>query len=324
MLIRASAGGHLGKMEAISLRNVVKRFEDVVAVDHISFDVEEGELFGLLGPNGAGKTTTIRMICGLLKPTSGIVRVFGFLQPRDRMKVSRRIGYMPQHFSLYEDLTVYENMLFYASLYGVPYSMRRRRIELLLDRFLLSEFKDKLAGQLSGGTKRRLALATALVHNPSLLILDEPTSGIDPHLRYLFWKFFEELRDEGTTLLVTTHYMDEAEFCERLALMRNGRLVALGTPREIKRKALKGELLKVTVKGLRNPDLLGRLRHVRDFRFLGVNGDEITIALLVGDAEKDLIPVLKQLEALGLKVLSISPIYVSLEDAFLSLTGGLD
>jgi len=312
-------------MEAISLRNVTKRFEDVVAVNGVSFDVEEGELFGLLGPNGAGKTTTIRMICGLLKPTSGIVRVFGFLQPRDRMKVSRRIGYVPQHFSLYEDLTVYENMLFYASLYGVPYSLRRRRIEALLDRFLLSEFRDKLAGQLSGGTKRRLALATALVHSPSLLVLDEPTSGIDPHLRYLFWKFFEELRDEGTTLLITTHYMDEAEFCERLALMRNGRLVALGTPREIKRRALRGELLKVTLRGPGDiGSILRRLRYVKALRPLERNGDEITVALLVEDAEKDLIPVLRQLEALGLEVISISPIYVSLEDAFLSLTGGLD
>ena len=312
-------------MEAISLRNVTKRFEDVVAVNGVSFDVEEGELFGLLGPNGAGKTTTIRMICGLLKPTSGIVRVFGFLQPRDRMKVSRRIGYVPQHFSLYEDLTVYENMLFYASLYGVPYSLRRRRIEALLDRFLLSEFRDKLAGQLSGGTKRRLALATALVHSPSLLVLDEPTSGIDPHLRYLFWKFFEELRDEGTTLLITTHYMDEAEFCERLALMRNGRLVALGTPREIKRRALRGELLKVTLRGPGDiGPILRRLRYVKALRPLERNGDEITVALLVEDAEKDLIPVLRQLEALGLEVISISPIYVSLEDAFLSLTGGLD
>jgi len=307
------------------LRNVTKRFEDVVAVNNISFEVEEGELFGLLGPNGAGKTTTIRMICGLLEPTSGTIRIFGFLQPRDRMKVSRFIGYMPQHFSLYEDLTVYENILFYASLYRVPYSVRRRRIEELLDRFLLTEFRDKLAGQLSGGTKRRLALATALVHNPPLVILDEPTSGVDPHLRYLFWKFFEELRDEGTTLLITTHYMDEAEFCERLAVMRLGRIIAMGTPREIKKMALRGELLKVTVKSLGFPEeaLLG-LRNVRAFRLLERNGDQLTLALLVDDAEKDLVPVLKELEKRGIQVISISPIYVSLEDAFLSLTGGLD
>ena len=312
-------------MKPIVLRNVTKRFEDVVAVNNISFEVEEGELFGLLGPNGAGKTTTIRMICGLLEPTSGTIRIFGFLQPRDRMKVSRFIGYMPQHFSLYEDLTVYENILFYASLYRVPYSVRRRRIEELLDRFLLTEFRDKLAGQLSGGTKRRLALATALVHNPPLVILDEPTSGVDPHLRYLFWKFFEELRDEGTTLLITTHYMDEAEFCERLAVMRLGRIIAMGTPREIKKMALRGELLKVTVKSLGFPEraLLG-LRNVKAFRLLERNGDQLTLALLVDDAEKDLVPVLKELEKRGIQVISISPIYVSLEDAFLSLTGGLD
>ncbi|RLI09587.1 ABC transporter ATP-binding protein, partial [Candidatus Bathyarchaeota archaeon] len=301
-------------MKPIVLKNVTKRFADVVAVNDVSFEVEEGELFGLLGPNGAGKTTTIRMICGLLRPTAGIVRVFGYLQPRDRIKVSRFIGYMPQHFSLYEDLTVYENMEFYASLYRVPYSLRRRRIEELLDRFLLSEFRDKLAGELSGGTKRRLALATALVHNPPLVILDEPTSGIDPHLRYLFWKFFEELRDEGTTLLITTHYMDEAEFCERLAVMRLGRLIAMGTPREIKKMALKGELLKVRFKSPVSPErfLLG-MKRVKDFRVLERNGDELTLALLVEDAEEDLVPVLRELEMRGLKVLAISPIYVSLE-----------
>ena len=143
-------------MKAIALRNVTKKFEEVVAVDSVSFEVEIGELFGLLGPNAAGKTTTIRMICGLLEPTSGVVRVFNFLQPRDRMIVSKLIGYVPQHFSLYEDLTVYENMLFYSSVYGVPYSIRRRRIEFLLKRFLLEEFKDRLAGHLSGGTKLSL------------------------------------------------------------------------------------------------------------------------------------------------------------------------
>ena len=312
-------------MRAIALRNVTKKFEDVVAVDDISFDVETGELFGLLGPNAAGKTTTIRMICGLLEPTSGLVKVFNFIQPRDRMLVSKLIGYVPQHFGLYEDLTVYENMVFYSSVYGVPYSVRRGRIERLLDRFLLTEFRDKLAGQLSGGTKRRLAIATALVHNPALLILDEPTAGIDPHLRYLFWRFFEELRDEGVTLLVTTHYMDEAEFCERLALMRTGRIIAQGTPREIKRQALKGELVEVVVKTSRVPvDAVSGLECIKDFRLVERGGGKATFVFLVEDAERDLIKVLKGLELKGVKVLSISPIYVSLEDAFLSLTGGLE
>jgi len=312
-------------MRAIALRNVTKKFEDVVAVDDISFDVETGELFGLLGPNAAGKTTTIRMICGLLEPTSGLVKVFNFIQPRDRMLVSKLIGYVPQHFGLYEDLTVYENMVFYSSVYGVPYSVRRGRIERLLDRFLLTEFRDKLAGQLSGGTKRRLAIATALVHNPALLILDEPTAGIDPHLRYLFWRFFKELRDEGVTLLVTTHYMDEAEFCERLALMRTGRIIAQGTPREIKRQALKGELVEVVVKTSRVPvDAVSGLECIKDFRLVERGGGKATFVFLVEDAERDLIKVLKGLELKGVKVLSISPIYVSLEDAFLSLTGGLE
>ena len=319
-----AGGGEMSQVKAITLRNVTKRFRDVVAVDNVSFEVEQGELFGLLGPNAAGKTTTIRMICGLLAPTSGTVMVYRYVQPRDRMLASRLIGYMPQHFSLYEDLTVYENMLFYSAVYGVPYSVRRRRIEALLERFLLAEFKDKLAGELSGGTKRRLALATALVHNPSLVILDEPTAGIDPHLRYLFWRFFEELRDEGVTLLVTTHYMDEAEFCERLALMRSGHVIALGTPREIKRQALRGELIEVTVRTSSSP--IGALRSlpcVRDLRLLGRNGSEATYVLLVEDAERDLLQVLRGLEARGVEVLAISPIHVSLEDAFLSLTGGL-
>lgn len=317
-------GAAVSEVKAIRLRNVTKRFRDVVAVNNISFEVEQGELFGLLGPNAAGKTTTIRMICGLLAPTSGTVMVYRYVQPRDRMIVSRLIGYVPQHFSLYEDLTVYENMLFYSAVYGVPYSVRHRRIETLLDRFLLTEFRDKLAGELSGGTKRRLALATALVHNPSLVILDEPTAGIDPHLRYLFWRFFEELRDEGVTLLVTTHYMDEAEFCERLALMRSGRIIALGTPREIKRQALRGELIEVTIRTSTMPiGLFRSIPCVRDFRLLEKNGHEATYVLLVEDAERDLLQVLKGLEAHGVKVLAISPIHISLEDAFLSLTGGL-
>ncbi len=312
-------------MKAVALRNVTKKFGEVVAVDNISFDVEPGELFGLLGPNAAGKTTTIRMICGLLEPTSGLVRVFNFIQPRDRMLVSRLIGYVPQHFSLYEDLTVYENLMFYASVYGVPYSVRRRRIEKLLDRFLLTEFRDRLAGHLSGGTKRRLAIATALVHNPALVILDEPTAGIDPHLRFLFWRFFEELRDEGVTLIVTTHYMDEAEFCERLVLMRSGHVVAQGTPREIKKQALNGELIEVVVKTSRVPtDAVASLECVKDFRLVERGGGKATFVLLVDDAQEDLVKVMQGLQARGVKVLSISPIYVSLEDAFLALTGGLE
>jgi len=312
-------------MRAIVLRNVTKKFADVVAVDNLSLDVETGELYGLLGPNAAGKTTTIRMICGLLEPTKGIIRVFNFFQPRDRPLVSKLIGYMPQHFSLYEDLTVYENLMFYASVYGVPYSVRRRRVEALLERFLLTEFRDKLAGQLSGGTKRRLALATALIHNPALVILDEPTAGIDPHLRFLFWRFFEELRDEGVTILVTTHYMDEAEFCERLTLMRAGKIVAQGTPREIKRQALNGELIEVVIRTSRLPMReISELEAVRDFRLVERSGRKATFVLLVDDAEERLIEILKGLEARGVKVLSINPIYVSLEDAFLSLTGGWD
>jgi len=311
-------------LKAIVLENVTKRFKDVVAVNNVSFEVEQGELFGLLGPNAAGKTTTIRMICGLLEPTSGTVEVFGYRQPRDRVQASKLIGYVPQHFSLYEDLTVYENMMFFASVYGVPYSVRRERIERLLDQFLLTEFRDRLAGQLSGGTKRRLALATALVHDPALVILDEPTSGIDPHLRFLFWRFFEELRDQGVTLLVTTHYMDEAEFCERLALMRAGRIIAQGAPRDIKRQALRGELIEVVVKTSRLPvEAIASLECVKDFRLMERGEGQATFVLLVDDAQRDLLRVLRGLERRGVEVLSIMPIYVSLEDAFLSLTGGL-
>jgi len=203
--------------------------------------------------------------------------------------------------------------------------VRRRRIEKLLDRFLLTEFRDRLTGHLSGGTKRRLAIATALVHNPALVILDEPTAGIDPHLRFLFWRFFEELRDEGVTLIVTTHYMDEAEFCERLALMRSGRVIAQGTPREIKKQALNGELIEVVVKTSRVPtDAVASLECVKDFRLIERGGGKATFVLLVNDAQEDLVKVMRGLEARGVKILSISPIYVSLEDAFLALTGGLE
>jgi ABC-2 type transport system ATP-binding protein len=229
-----SAGGEAGQDEVIiELEHLGRRFGELVAVDDVSFQVRRGEIFGVLGPNGAGKSTTMRMLCGLLDPSSGKARVIGFDVARQPEEVKARIGYMTQRFSLYEDLTVEENLRFYAGLYGVARKLRRQRIATLIESTGLGERKTQLAGTLSGGWKQRLALACATIHEPPLIFLDEPTAGVDPVSRRQFWDEIHRLADEGTTILVTTHYMDEAERCHRLAFIFRGRLLDIGSPQEI-------------------------------------------------------------------------------------------
>ncbi|HET7132279.1 MAG TPA: ABC transporter ATP-binding protein, partial [Gammaproteobacteria bacterium] len=214
-------------------RGLTKRFGSLVAVDAIDLSVRRGEVYGFLGPNGSGKSTTIRMLCGLLKPTAGDIDVLGCAIPRDAEKLKRRIGYMTQRFSLYEDLTVAENLGFLAAVHDLPRAKARTRIDELLARYHLADQRKQLAGTLSGGQKQRLALAGTVLHKPDLLFLDEPTSAVDPQSRRDFWDSLFELADQGTTLLVSTHYMDEAERCTRLAILDHGRIVADGTPREL-------------------------------------------------------------------------------------------
>jgi ABC-2 type transport system ATP-binding protein len=217
----------------IRCRGLSKRFGTLTAVDQLDLEVHRAEVFGFLGPNGSGKSTTIRMLCGLLLPSAGEIEVLGCQIPRDAEALKRRIGYMTQRFSLYEDLSVLENLQFLATVQGLDKAAARPRIEQLLERYWLADFRRQMAGTLSGGQRQRLALAGAVLHQPDLLLLDEPTSAVDPQSRREFWDSLFELAEAGTTLLVSTHYMDEAERCTRLGILDAGRLVADGSPREL-------------------------------------------------------------------------------------------
>ena len=221
-------------MISVQIENLVKTFGAFVAVDHVTLQVEKGEIFGFLGPNGAGKSTTIRMLCGLLTPTSGRASVNGFDVAAQPEQIRRSIGYMSQKFSLYDDLTVEENIDFFTGIYGVPRERRAERKDYVLRMAGIAERRRALTATLSGGWKQRLALGCAILHNPPVLFLDEPTSGVDPIARGDFWTLIREMSDEGHTIFVSTHYMDEAEYCHRLALMYRGKVIALGSPAELK------------------------------------------------------------------------------------------
>ncbi len=218
---------------AIVARGLTRRFGDLVAVDHVDLTVARAQVYGFLGPNGSGKSTTIRMLCGLLLPTEGDIDVLDCKIPQQAEALKRRIGYMTQKFSLYDDLTVYENLDFVAAVHELSRTDARKRIDELLTTYWLTQQRDQLAGTMSGGQKQRLALAASVLHKPELLLLDEPTSAVDPQSRREFWDSLFALADQGTTILVSTHYMDEAERCHRLAILDHGRLVADGSPRDL-------------------------------------------------------------------------------------------
>lgn len=224
-----------GEDVAVRTSALRKAFGPLVAVHGLDLEIHRGEVFGLLGPNGSGKTTTIRMLCGLLEPTEGQATVVGVDVARDPEGVRRRIGYMSQKYGLYDDLTVVENMRFYGSMYGLRGTQRDARVQQLLDDLGLRPRANQMAGTLSGGWKQRLALACATAHQPDMLFLDEPTAGVDPASRRMFWEWIYELAEAGTTILVTTHYMDEAERCQRLGFLSRGHLIALGTVAEVTR-----------------------------------------------------------------------------------------
>lgn len=218
---------------AIRAHGLTRRFGTLVAVDHIDLSIPRGQVYGFLGPNGSGKSTTLRMLCGLLTPSAGDVEVLGLRIPAEAEALKRRIGYMTQKFSLYDDLTVLENLQFLAAIHDLPRARAAPRLQEVIDRYDLGEIRKQLAGTLSGGQRQRLALAGSVLHEPELLLLDEPTSAVDPESRRNFWASLFELADAGTTLLVSTHYMDEAERCHRLAILESGRLVADGTPQSL-------------------------------------------------------------------------------------------
>ncbi|MGH9380098.1 MAG: ABC transporter ATP-binding protein [Thermoanaerobaculia bacterium] len=218
---------------AVEAKGLTRRFGALTAVDHVDLSVEQGTIYGFLGPNGSGKTTTVRMLCGLLTPSEGTARVLGHEVPAEAEALRRRVGYMTQHFSLYADLTARENLLFLAEIYGLDRAAQRRRVDELLAAYDLADRAHQRAGTQSGGERQRLALAGALIHDPELVFLDEPTSAVDPENRRDFWAALFELTDRGVTVLVSTHYMDEAERCHGLAILDRGRLVASGAPREL-------------------------------------------------------------------------------------------
>jgi ABC-2 type transport system ATP-binding protein len=222
---------------SVTIRKLTRRFGDFVAVDHVTLDVAKGEIFGFLGPNGAGKSTTIRILCGLLAPTSGSATVAGFEVGPQSEEIKRNIGYMSQRFSLYDDLTVEENIDFFAGIYGVPLEQRAQRKAYALEMAGLEGRRGDMTALLAGGWKQRLALGCAILHQPPVLFLDEPTSGVDPVARRRFWDLIYDLSAAGHTVFVTTHYMEEAEYCHRLALMYRGKVIALGTPAQLKREA---------------------------------------------------------------------------------------
>ncbi len=221
-------------MNAIEVQDLTRRFGNLVAVNELSLHVRKGELFGLIGPDGAGKTTLMRMLCTLLKPDSGTATLNGWDVIRDAHQIRHILGYMPQRFSLYMDLSVEQNLHFFANLFQVPEAERRQRIEQLYAFSRLKPFKDRPAGALSGGMKQKLALSCALIHTPEILILDEPTTGVDPLSRKEFWEILKTIQQQGTTILVSTPYMDEADLCDQVGLMFRGRMVAQGTPEEVR------------------------------------------------------------------------------------------
>ena len=304
--------------EIIFTNDLTKRFRDVVAVDHVNLHVPKGEVFGLLGPNGSGKTTMVRMLCGLMVPSGGTATVVGYDVSSRPEQVKENIGYMPQRFCLYEDHTVFENLSFFARIYGLRRDEARKRISDILGLVQLSEASGRLAGTLSGGLKQRLALACALVHQPKLLFLDEPTAGIDPPLRRAFWDYFRQLNRQGVTVFVNTHYMDEAGQCDRLGILREGKIVAVGSPKELKRKVAGGDGLDV----LCSDPQTARLALERETCIFSAVVEDRWLRLIVDDAGSATPRIVSALERSGIHVYDIQIGELTLEDVFLALTTG--
>jgi ABC-2 type transport system ATP-binding protein len=303
---------------SVVVEGLVKRFGDFTAVDQISLETWPGEIFGFLGPNGAGKSTTIRMLCGLLRPTAGRATVGGFDVARQAEAVRQNIGYMSQKFSLYNDLRAIENLRLFAGLYNVPSEVVSERIEWALAMAGLTGRESALTATLSGGWKQRLALGCAVLHRPPILFLDEPTSGVDPISRRQFWDLIHQMASEGVTVFVTTHYMDEAEYCNRLALIYRGRIVALGTPTELKQRSMKGELLLVEAEPLgRALEVLQTAPAVLDAAVFGN-----ALHLVVPEAAAAIPALRRYLSEHNLSVTRLEPIRPTLEDVFVSLTTG--
>jgi ABC-2 type transport system ATP-binding protein len=294
----------------IVVENLTRKFGDFVAVDHINFEVQSGEVIGYLGPNGSGKTTTIRMLLGLLKPSDGKATVLGYDVFKQSEEIRERVGYMSQKFAIYDDLTTLENLTFYGGVYGIN---DKARIQHTLELVGLKGHENTLTRDMSTGWRQRLSLGIALVHEPKLLFLDEPTSGVDPTARRAFWDLIYELAEGGVTILVTTHYMDEAEYCERVAVMRDGKLLAMDTPTNLKKSIITGDVWEVYANPLEQGlEILATLDGVER---VGLAGDHLRVISLRVDKEA----LQSLLSEKGIRVEKIERGEPTLEDVFLSL-----
>ena len=301
----------------ISIKGLTRTFGSITAVDHLSLDIEPGELFGLIGPDGAGKTTAIRLMLGILKPTSGEGRVGSFDLLRRSESISTLTGYVSQRFSLYTELTVEENLELFADLYNVPKQDRAPRLQRLMHFSRLEPFRTRLAGNLSGGMRQKLALSCSLIHTPKLLFLDEPTTGVDPVSRRDLWRLLFDLWQEGVTIIVSTPYMDEAERCTRVGFLSQGKLVASGRPEEL-RRAFRGTVLEVfSDQRFAAKDALARSPHVADVNLFG-EGLHVTVLDNPAAAEVETRNVLG---SQNIAVRSIQRVDPSIEDVFFQLTG---
>ncbi|MBL7066041.1 MAG: ABC transporter ATP-binding protein [Anaerolineae bacterium] len=299
---------------AVRVTDLTKKFGDFTAVNGVTFNIRRGQIFGFLGPNGAGKTTTIRMLLCLLRPTSGQATVLGYDIVRQPEEIRRNIGYMSQRFSLYNDLTVNENLDFYGRTYGVRGERLRERKQFVIEMAGLEGRERELTRNLSGGWKQRLALGAAILHEPEMLFLDEPTAGVDPISRRAFWDLLYELAEDGTTIFVTTHYMDEAEHCQDLAFIHNGQIIAQGSPEEIKLDKMQGQVLEIDCT---QPDVaIGLLREMDLFEEVALYGALIHV---VAEGIADYKPRIGQsLAEAGVQVRAMDVIAPSLEDVFIS------
>ena len=303
-------------MNAIVVNDLTRRFGDFVAVDHLTFDVRPGEIFGFLGSNGAGKSTTIRMLCGLLAPTSGTALVDGVDVSRNPEGVKRRIGYMSQRFSLYERLTVDQNIRFFAGIYGLDRARIERRSRFVIEMAGLQGREHTRAGDLAGGWRQRLGLGCAILHEPPIVFLDEPTGGVDPLSRRHFWELIDQLSTAGITVLVTTHYLDEAEHCHRLAVIHAGRLAAIGSTEELKHVFAGRSILEVHAA---NPiEAMRLLDQMPAVEKTSVFGTAVHVVLKTGAGDSGG-ALRERLDAAGMQVTSIASVQPSLEDVFLEL-----
>ena len=299
----------------IEVRDLVKKFGDFTAVDHVSFAVQRGEVVGYLGPNGSGKTTTMRMLLGLLRPTEGSASVLGFDATREAERIRPYVGYTSQKFALYEDLTVRENLVFYSGVYGMRPAAYRPRVKEVIELIGLAGHENERAGALAGGWRQRLALGIALVHKPQLLFLDEPTSGVDPEARRAFWDIIYTLAEEGTTIFVSTHYMDEAEHCGRLGIMNLGRLLAWDSPSALKQNVVSGAAWDIVARPLIS--VLNTLQTLPGVAHAGLLGDHLHAITAPGAHSADSLRA--ALHQAGFADAQVEQAEVTLEDVFTEL-----